>query len=415
MSNKKPVIAALIVAAGAGERFGASLPKQYQPLLGIPVLKYNINKLSQIIDINNIYVVINPLHELLFIHATQGMDLPPPVTGGATRQETVRRGLEAIAASDAAKPDYVLIHDAARPGLSVDLIRRICDALAESDAAIPALPVADTLRRLQPDGRTQTESREKLYSVQTPQGFRFELIHGLHQSHADTVVTDDAALCELAGHAVTLVAGEKDNFKITEADDLARMEQALANRCGDIRTGTGYDVHRLIPPPDDLRRLMICGIAIPHDKVLEGHSDADVGLHAVTDALLGTICDGDIGMHFSPKDARWKNADSAAFLRHAADLIAARGGVVTHVDLTLICEAPKIGPHRDKMRARMAEILCLPESRISLKATTTEGLGFTGRGEGIAAQAVATVRLPFTPAIQMAAATEDDDTRKWGT
>jgi 2-C-methyl-D-erythritol 4-phosphate cytidylyltransferase/2-C-methyl-D-erythritol 2,4-cyclodiphosphate synthase len=245
--------------------------------------------------------------------------------------------------------------------------------------------------------------------VQTPQAFKFSLILDLHRKNK-TAVTDDIALCETAGCKIAMTQGDRCNFKITHVDDFALMEQNLGSRCGDVRTGTGYDVHRLVAPAGS-RKLMIGGIEIAHDKVLEGHSDADVALHAITDALLGAICDGDIGMHFSPKDARWKGADSATFLRHAGGLTAKQGGIISHVDVTIICEAPKIGPHRDKIRTRIGEILNLPVNRVSVKATTTEGLGFTGRGEGIAAEAVATVRLPFAPPKTPA----EETIRKWGT
>ncbi len=406
MTNS-PKIAVLIVAAGTGERFGGNAPKQYLPLLGRPVLRWSLDAFRQHPAISAVYTVIHADHQQAYAAAAQGLDLPAPIIGGATRQESVRKGLEKIASLD--KPDYVLIHDAARPGITSTLISDICASLKTKDAVIPALAVADTLRRKTGDG-FRTESRDGLYAVQTPQAFRFDTILGLHKKYADRAVTDDAALCEITGPVLTLIQGERDNFKVTQGDDLACMEQALGARCGDIRTGSGYDVHKFSLLKGD-RKLMICGIDVPHDKALEGHSDADVGLHAITDALLATICDGDIGMHFSPKDDRWKNADSAKFLRHAADLVAAQQGIITHIDVTIICEAPKIGPQRDKMRARIAEILALPVSRISVKATTTEGLGFTGRREGIAAESVVTVRLPF--AERTAAA--QDDIRKWGT
>jgi len=301
----------------------------------------------------------------------------------------VQNGLAALRAS---KPDIVLIHDAARPLISQQLIKELVTAAEKSGAAIPALPVTDTIKR-----NGQTENREGLFTVQTPQTFRFELIDGLHQKYKDKSLTDDAALCEADGHPVTFVSGQQDNIKITHPADLIRAEQYLLARTGDVRTGQGYDVHRLIPA-DGSRKLMICGIEIPHTHTLEGHSDADVGLHAITDAILATICAGDIGQHFSPSDARWKNADSATFLKHAAELVAQKGGVITHIDVTLICEAPKIGPHRDVMRQRIADILQLSPQRISVKATTTEGLGFTGRREGIAAQSIVTARLPFEEA-----------------
>jgi 2-C-methyl-D-erythritol 4-phosphate cytidylyltransferase/2-C-methyl-D-erythritol 2,4-cyclodiphosphate synthase len=403
MDNKKPNIAVLIVAAGSGERFGAGIPKQYQPLLGRPILNWSIDIFSQHADIQSVYVAIHP------DHAERFAAVAPAITalhGGGTRQQSVLKGLEEIAKRD--KPDYILIHDAARPGLSSELITDICNALKNNDAVIPGLPVTDTVKRMSGDS-VKTESRDNLYAIQTPQAFKFDTILALHRLHADKSLTDDAALCEIAGPPVKIIAGEKGNFKVTHAEDLALMEQSIAARCGDIRTGTGYDVHKLVEQSG--RKLMICGIELQHTHVLEGHSDADVGLHAITDALLATICDGDIGMHFKPTDARWKNADSAKFLRHAADMIAAQGGIISHVDVTIICEAPKIGPHRDVMRAKIGEILALPLNRVSVKATTTEGLGFTGRREGIAAEAVATVRLPFTsrPVLR------DDDIRKWGT
>jgi 2-C-methyl-D-erythritol 4-phosphate cytidylyltransferase / 2-C-methyl-D-erythritol 2,4-cyclodiphosphate synthase len=260
---------------------------------------------------------------------------------------------------------------------------------------LPGIPVTDTIKRAQENGRVTTEDRNNLYTVQTPQGFNFNMIHTLHLQYAAESLTDDAALVEKSSGAIRMVQGDPQNIKVTYADSLSNAAQILAVARQDIRTGKGYDVHRLVPPRHDLDRLIIGGITLPHDKVLDGHSDADVALHAITDALLGTVCNGDIGMHFSPKDERWKGADSAAFLRHAAQLICAQDGLITHVDLTVICEAPKIGPHRDAMRARIADILCMPADRISVKATTTEGLGFTGRGEGIAAEAVVTVRLPF--------------------
>ncbi|MDF3022933.1 MAG: ispDF [Alphaproteobacteria bacterium] len=403
MNNKKPNIAVLIVAAGSGERFGADVPKQYLPLLGRPVLNWSVDIFSQHPDIKSVYVAIHPDHAGQFAAIAPGISA---IHGGGTRQQSVLKGLEEIARRD--KPDYVLIHDAARPGLSTELITNICITLKINEAVIPGLPVTDTIKRTN-GASVKTESRDNLYAIQTPQGFKFDTILALHRQHADKSLTDDAALCEIAGPAVKIVAGEKGNFKVTHPEDLALMEQTIAARCGDIRTGTGYDVHKLVEQAG--RKLMICGMELQHTHVLEGHSDADVGLHAITDALLATICDGDIGMHFKPTDARWKNADSSTFLRHAAGLVAAQGGIITHVDVTIICEAPKIGPHRDAMRARIGGILALPLNRVSVKATTTEGLGFTGRREGIAAEAVATVRLPFTsrPVLR------DDDIRKWGT
>ena len=389
MNKRKPFITALIVAAGNGERFGGDVPKQYMPLLGKPVLRRSIDAFINHPLISDILVVINAAHKDLYRDAVQGLRLPPPVIGGKTRQESARKGLKKIG-----KNGYVLIHDAARPLVSAELITALCTRLKKEDAVIPALPVTDTLKR-RTGKKTITESRDNLWAVQTPQGFKSALIGKLHEKFSGESCTDDAALCEKAGVDFSFVTGDRKNIKVTHAEDLALAEEYLAGRLGDIRTGTGYDVHRLVSPANATRKLMLCGIEVRHAKVLEGHSDADVALHAITDALLATICDGDIGLHFSPKDARWKNADSAQFLKHAAELVHAQGGVISHIDATIICEAPKISPHRDAMRQRIAAILGLPVSRVSLKATTTEGLGFTGRGEGIAAEAVATVRLPF--------------------
>lgn len=407
MTNISP-IAVLIVAAGSGERFGASVPKQYLPLLGRPVLRWSIDLFRAHPAIGDIFVAIGAGHEAQFNAAIAGIENVKHLTGGATRQETVRLALDAIAKTT--KPEFILIHDAARPGLTADLVTRLCDEVQRAEAVIPGVAIADTVKRLSGDN-VKTESRDGLYAIQTPQAFAFAPLLAAHTVHAGQALTDDAALFEADGRAVKIIPGEKGNFKVTHGEDLGLMEQSLAARCGDIRTGTGYDVHRLVPPKHDLHRMKICGVEIAHPLVLEGHSDADVGLHAITDAILGAICDGDIGMHFSPRDARWKNADSAKFLAHAAGLVTAQGGMVTHVDVTVICEEPKIGPHRDAMRARIADILSLPPSRISVKATTTEGLGFTGRKEGIAAEAAVTIRLPFGAGENI----ESGGARKWGT
>ena len=391
--NKK--IAALIVAAGSGERFGGTTPKQYLPLMGNPVLCWSIEAFQKNPIVSDILVVIHPDHEKYFKSIAPDVAY---VTGGNNRQQSAQKGLAALRAK---KPEIVLIHDAARPLISQQLITDLCHAVTDSGAAIPAIPVTDTVKR-----NGKTESREGLYTVQTPQTFHFDLIDGLHHKHQDKSLTDDAALCEAEGYPVTLVAGQVDNIKITHPADLLCAEQYLLSRNGDVRTGQGYDVHRLVPATA-ARKLMLCGVTVPHDHVLEGHSDADVGLHAITDALLATISAGDIGQHFSPNDPRWKNADSAMFLKHAAGLVTQQGGIISHVDVTLICEAPKISPLRAVMQQRIADILQLPIQRISVKATTTEGLGFTGRSEGIAAQSIVTVRLPFTAATVSEKKTEE--------
>jgi 2-C-methyl-D-erythritol 4-phosphate cytidylyltransferase/2-C-methyl-D-erythritol 2,4-cyclodiphosphate synthase len=296
----------------------------------------------------------------------------------------VLRGLEALAAD---APDWVLIHDGARPGLDAGLIDRVLVGLAEAPGVIPALPVADTLKRLDAQGRiVATVSRTQLATVQTPQGFRFAAILAAHRAARGQELTDDAAVMERAGHAVLTVPGSAANAKVTTGDDLARLEQSLL----ETRVGQGFDVHRFTAGD----HVMLCGVAVPHTHRLLGHSDADVALHAATDAILGAIGAGDIGAHFPPSDPTYKDAPSERFLMHAMRLLRARGGALVHLDITIVCERPKIGPHRARMAARVAEIAGVAPARISVKATTTEGLGFTGRGEGIAAQATATVKVP---------------------
>jgi 2-C-methyl-D-erythritol 4-phosphate cytidylyltransferase/2-C-methyl-D-erythritol 2,4-cyclodiphosphate synthase len=376
-----PRIAVLIVAAGKGERAGTSLPKQYERLGGRPLLRRTIEAFEGY----SVQVVIGAGQQKMAAAALAGQPLPPPVTGGATRQESVRRGLEALA-PDA--PEYVLIHDAARPLISPRVIQAVIAALESgADAVLPMVAASDTLRRKDADGRWTLVSRDNLYRAQTPQGFAYAKILAAHRDHAHEDVTDDMALAELAGLNVQMVEGEEKNIKVTRKEDFALAELLLGG--GDVRTATGYDVHKF----KDGDHIWLCGLKIPHSHGLEGHSDADVGLHAITDALLGCIGEGDIGQHFPPSDERWRGAASWKFLDHAASLVAAKGGVINHVDVTIICERPKVGPHREAMKAKIAEILKIEPSRVSVKATTTEGLGFTGRREGIAAQAIATVKL----------------------
>jgi 2-C-methyl-D-erythritol 4-phosphate cytidylyltransferase/2-C-methyl-D-erythritol 2,4-cyclodiphosphate synthase len=379
----------VIVAAGRGSRFGGPLPKQYCRLGGVSVLRRTVTAFLDHPGIASVRVAINPDDRALYDQAIDGLDLPPPVAGGTTRQDSVRNLLEAL---DAAADDLVLIHDGARPLVSPAVIDRTIAALSHASGVIVALPVSDTLKRA--DGKLvlDTVDRTALWRAQTPQGFRFEMIKSAHRAATGLDLTDDAAVAERAGCIVELVMGEHDNFKITTSDDLTRAERAVQASLGDIRTASGFDVHRLV----DGDGCWINGIKIPHDKALLGHSDADVGLHALTDAILGAIGAGDIGQHFPPSDPRWRGAASDRFLRHAADMVIARGGMIAHCDVTILCERPKIGPHRAAMVKRIAEILDIAEDRVSVKATTTEELGFTGRGEGIAAQAVATVRLPFS-------------------
>jgi 2-C-methyl-D-erythritol 4-phosphate cytidylyltransferase/2-C-methyl-D-erythritol 2,4-cyclodiphosphate synthase len=378
---------ALVVAAGRGTRLGGTRPKQYLPLGGVPLLRHSLATLRGHPRIDGVAAVISPDDVALYEDAARDLDLLPPIAGGAQRQDSVRHGLEAVAPRHPAK---VLIHDGARPFLDHATVDRVLDALAENPGAIAALPVADTVKRGDGGRIAATLDRAGLWRAQTPQGFRFGEILAAHRAAAGTELTDDAAVAERAGLAVALVQGSEENFKVTTTDDLARAERLIASRLADVRTGQGFDVHAFGPGD----QVWLCGIAVPHEAGLVGHSDADVGLHALTDALLGAIGAGDIGMHFPPSDPKWRGAPSEKFLRHAADLIAQKGGIVAHVDVTIICERPKVGPHREAMAARIAEILRLDRGRVSVKATTTEKLGFTGRGEGIAAQAVATVRLP---------------------
>jgi 2-C-methyl-D-erythritol 4-phosphate cytidylyltransferase / 2-C-methyl-D-erythritol 2,4-cyclodiphosphate synthase len=376
-----PRITVLIVAAGKGQRAGTELPKQYERLAGKPMLRRTVEAFQGY----PVQVVIGPDQEELAAGALAGLRLPAPVRGGATRQESVRLGLEALA-GDA--PDFVLIHDAARPLISRKVTGNVVRALeAGADGALPMVAASDTLRRKDTNGRWTLVPRDNLYRAQTPQGFVYEKILKAHRDHALEDVTDDVALAEMAGLRIEMVEGEEKNIKVTRKEDFGLAESLLGS--ADIRSGSGYDVHRFAQGD----HIWLCGIKVSHTHALEGHSDADVGLHAITDALLGAIGEGDIGQHFPPTDARWKGAPSWKFLDHAAGLVAARGGTINHVDVTIICERPKVGPYRDAMKVKIAEILKIDPGRVSVKATTTEGLGFTGRQEGIAAQAIATVRL----------------------
>lgn len=372
---------ALIVAAGRGQRAGGGVPKQYRSVGGKAVLRRAAQAFLGHPRVDAVQVVIHPDDRDLYDAAVGDLALPAPIHGGATRQSSVRLGLEAITA------DRVLVHDAARPFVPHDVIDRVLDALDADDGAIPAIAVSDSLRR----GNTHVDDeieRDGLWRAQTPQGFRFEAIRAAHRA-ASVEATDDAAVLRAAGGRVALVEGDEINMKLTTPADFARAEAWLAAAMTS-RTGIGFDVHRFGPGD----HLWLCGLRIPHSQGLIGHSDADVGLHALTDAILGAIGEGDIGQHFPPSDPQWKGAASDRFLAHAASLVTARGGRIDHVDVTIIAERPKVGPHRDAMRQRIADILALPVAAVSVKATTTEALGFTGRGEGLAAQAVATVRIP---------------------
>ncbi|MDA8230126.1 MAG: bifunctional 2-C-methyl-D-erythritol 4-phosphate cytidylyltransferase/2-C-methyl-D-erythritol 2,4-cyclodiphosphate synthase [Magnetospirillum sp.] len=377
---------ALVVAAGRGRRFGGDIPKQYLDLAGRAVLRHSLAALAANPQIAAVRAVIHPDDRPLYDGAAAGLGLLDPVPGGENRQDSVRLGLESLAGQ---APDVVLIHDGARPFADAGIAARVIAALDRHAGAIPAVPVADTLKRGADGLIAGTVDRAGLWRAQTPQGFRYADILAAHRAVAGEELTDDAAVLERAGLPVALVMGTEENVKITTAADLDRARGAFAGP-GEFRTGSGYDVHKFAKGSG----VWLCGVEIPHDAALEGHSDADVALHALTDAVLGAIAAGDIGHHFPPSDARWKGAPSHLFLAHAAGLVAGLGGRIVSVDVTIICERPKVGPHRAAMQARLAEILGIRQDRVSVKATTTEGLGFTGRREGIAAQATATVWLP---------------------
>jgi 2-C-methyl-D-erythritol 4-phosphate cytidylyltransferase / 2-C-methyl-D-erythritol 2,4-cyclodiphosphate synthase len=379
---------ALVVAAGQGSRFGGPLPKQYLPLGATTILRHAVATFAEHPKVTNVLVAIRPEDRALFDKSVAGLRILPPVSGGSARQDSVRLGLEALAAY---RPSRVLIHDGARPFPDRQLVDRVIDGLEQAAAAIPCLPLRDTIKRAERGTIRETIDRAALWRAQTPQGFHFDAILTAHRAAIGRELTDDAAVAEAAGLSPLIVDGSEDNLKVTTSEDLAAAARLLTAQQGDIRVGQGFDVH----PFARGDHLWICGVRIPHAMSLAGHSDADVGLHALTDAVLGAIGAGDIGMHFPPSDPRWRGAASDQFLSHAADLVRARGGTVAAVDVTVICERPKIAPHRPAMVERVAAILGIAPDRVSVKATTTEKLGFTGRAEGIAAQAVATVRLPL--------------------
>ena len=377
-------IAVILVAAGTGSRFGAETPKQFLPLFGKPVIRHAAETLAKHATL------IQPVGETGPIAAAlAGLDHLPIVPGGATRQDSVRAGLDALLPH---APDIVLVHDAARPNIPAGAVDALLAALEHMPGAIPAAPVADTLKRVVDGVIAETVPRDGLFRAQTPQAFRVATLLAAHRSGL-IGATDDASLLEAAGERVAIVPGSDDNIKLTYPGDLVRLERAMSvvPSIGLIpRVGTGFDVHVLTAD----RKLFLCGVEVPHDQGLAGHSDADVGIHALCDAIYGALAEGDIGRHFPPSQAEWKDVDSARFLAHAASRIAERGGRLANADVTLICERPKIAPHAAAMMARLADIMGVAPGLISVKATTTERLGFTGRGEGIAAQAVATVLLP---------------------
>jgi 2-C-methyl-D-erythritol 4-phosphate cytidylyltransferase/2-C-methyl-D-erythritol 2,4-cyclodiphosphate synthase len=383
-------VTALIVAAGSGSRMGGEMPKQYRLIAGKAMLAHAIDALASHPRVDAVRVVIGAGQQEAAYEALAGRDVGELIVGGETRQESVRRGLEALAAQGA--PDIVLIHDAARPFCPPEVMDRLLKALATNAAAVPALPAADTLMRGKGKHLGDSVDRTHLNRIQTPQAFRFKRILDAHRAKAAESFTDDATLARAALVGVVRVEGDEALNKLTLIGDFARAEQRLCARLVSC-TGMGFDVHAFSAEGP----IIMGGIAIPSEKGLAGHSDADVVLHAITDALLGAAGEGDIGQHFPPSDPQWKGASSDRFLLHAAGLIRDRGGVIDHVDCTVICEEPKVGPHRAAMRSNIARLLGLPESAVNIKATTTERLGFTGRREGIAAQAVASIRMERRP------------------
>ncbi len=373
------------MAAGSGSRFGADQPKQYLPLLGRPVLRHAAEALLRDGGVDALLPVVAAGEQARVAAILAGLPLLPPAIGGATRQASVLAGLRALAGDP---PEIVLVHDGARPVVPAGSVAALRAALAGHEGAIPAQPVSDTLKRGEDSVILETVPRAGLFRAQTPQAFRFAPLLAAHEA-ATAEATDDAELLERAGVAVALIAGAESNVKITWPEDLARVEAMMLSRMLP-RTGTGFDVHRLVAG----KPMVLCGVVVPHPLGLDGHSDADVGIHALCDAIYGALAEGDIGRWFPPSEAQWKDADSARFLVHAAGRIAARGGVLANADVTLICERPKITPHATAMRERLAALLGVKVDRVSVKATTTERLGFPGRGEGIAAQAAVSVLVP---------------------
>ncbi len=392
-----PKVALVVVAAGRGARLGAEGPKQYLHCAGKPLLAHTLEALAGAWPFSEVIVAIREedrsLYDEALTHLTPNAAaaLAPPAIGGATRQESVLAGLEALAA---AEPDIVLVHDAARPFPTRELVARAVRAAEDHGAAAPGTPLSDTVKQVDGQGRVlATPPRAALRAVQTPQAFRFALILKAHlraaaQGVAD--LTDDVAVAEWAGAPAYVFEGDPGNGKVTTMQDFSAAEARLAGAANETRVGQGFDVHAFAPGD----HVWLCGVKVPHDQALSGHSDADVALHALADAIYGALAEGDIGAHFPPSDPQWKGAASHVFLAHAAARVRARGGVIVGLDATLICEAPKIGLHREAMRARVAEIAGLDVARVAVMATTTERLGFAGRREGIACLAMATVRLP---------------------
>lgn len=388
-------VAAVIVAGGSGLRAGGEIPKQYQLIGGKPVIRWTLEAFLNHPQVGHVQAVIGQGHDALFAEATAGLPIPAAVTGGSNRQESCRLGVEALAAM---KPDHVLIHDAARPFVSAQVISNVIGELDRSDAVIPGLPVADTMKFAPGGVIERTVDRGSMWFVQTPQGFAFDKILAAHRQAAregHDSFTDDAAVAEYAGMAVRITAGDQANKKLTTAHDVQVADKDVSARLfverPDVRTGQGIDFH-VFESGDDVT---LCGVRIPHTAKLKGHSDADAAMHALTDAILGAIGEADIGKHFPPSDPQWKGAPSSIFLLKAMELLTARKGIIANADITILAEAPKIGSHIAAMKSVLAPLLQAAPDRIAIKATTTEEMGAIGRKEGIAAFAVATIRLPL--------------------
>jgi 2-C-methyl-D-erythritol 4-phosphate cytidylyltransferase / 2-C-methyl-D-erythritol 2,4-cyclodiphosphate synthase len=386
------LVAAVVVAAGQGLRAGGEVPKQFRLVGGQTLLEHALTAFVRASQIALVQPVVRKDDLQLAQTLIGKMEILAPVSGGATRQASVRAGLEALQPH---APDIVLVHDAARPFTSANLIARAIEAAEQTGAAIPALPVTDTVKRVDATGTIETTlDRNTIRLVQTPQAFRFPALLDAHRraaSQGREDFTDDAALAEWAGMKVSVFAGEPGNIKLTTPEDFLRAEGQQFAALGDVRIGSGLDVHAFGPGD----HVTLGGVRIPNDKALTGHSDADVALHALTDAVLGALADGDIGTHFPPSDPQWRGASSGRFLAFAVERVRARGGRIAHLDLTIVCETPRISAHRDGIRANIARIAGIGLERVAVKATTSERLGFTGRGEGIVAYATATVRLPW--------------------
>jgi len=388
-------VAAVIVAGGSGLRAGGEIPKQYQLIGGKPVIRWTLEAFLSHPEVDHVQAVIGQGHDDLFAEATLGLDLPKPVTGGGNRQDSCRIGVEALSGIN---PARVLIHDAARPFISQQVISNVLLELDRGDAVIPGLPVADTMK-FAPNGVIErTVDRGSMWFVQTPQGFDYRKILEAHRKAAregQNSFTDDAAVAEFAGLPVLITAGDQANRKLTTAHDVRTADKEVSARLfverPDVRTGQGIDFH-VFEPGDGV---ILCGVKIPHTEKLKGHSDADVAMHALTDAVLGSIGEADIGKHFPPSDPQWKGAASSIFLLKAVELLASRKGIVANADITILAEAPRIGTHIGAMKANLAPLLQIAPDRIAIKATTTEEMGAIGRKEGIAAFAVVTVRLPL--------------------